>query len=73
MGCREEDAKRLGLPAESTHSSGCLLSEAPLALSSWRTKNTINILVSKPDAEIMLDKVQQLEHESQPGASMTKK
>jgi hypothetical protein len=61
--CSEEDARRLGLPVESGHMGGCLSSEAPLALSCWRTKNTLNILVSKPDSELMLDKILQLERE----------
>ena len=61
---REEDALRLGLPTDGKHTGGCLSHEAPLALSCWRTKNTVNILVSKPDAELILDKLQQMEREA---------
>lgn len=61
--CREADAERLGLPVDSKHTGGCLTSQAPMALSCWRTKNTINILVAKAEAELMLDKIQELERE----------
>lgn len=61
--CSDDDAKRLGLPVESSHTGGCLTSEAPPAISCWRTQNTVNVLVSKPDAELMLDKIQQLQAE----------
>jgi hypothetical protein len=50
----------LGLPTEVGHTGGCLSSEAPLAISCWRTKGTVNVLVSKPDAEVMVDKLEQL-------------
>ena len=58
--CREADSQRLGLPVESGHKNGCLTAEAPPALSCWRTRSTLNILVSKPDAELMADKIEGL-------------
>ena len=61
--CREEDASELGLPVDSQHTGGCLPSQAPMAVSCWRTRNTVNILVAKSESELMLDKVEQLEHE----------
>lgn len=61
MVCRPEDAKKLGLPTEQVSKGGCLSAEAPVAISCWRTKNTINILVSKEDCAVLADRLTQLQ------------
>jgi hypothetical protein len=58
--CRPEDALKLGLPVEQRATGGCLSAQAPVAISCWRTKNTINILVSKEDCAILADRLTQL-------------
>lgn len=58
--CRDADAARLGLPREATDRGGCLAAEAPLALVAWRTRATLNILVSKEDCAILSDRLTQL-------------
>jgi hypothetical protein len=47
----------LGLPTEQCATGGCLSAEAPVAISCWRTKNTINILVSKEECAILADRL----------------
>lgn len=56
---REEDARALSLPVDgdTCDRGGCLTSEAPLALSCWRTRATVNVLVSRADCEQMAEKL----------------
>jgi hypothetical protein len=58
--CRPEDALKLGVQVEQRATGGCLSAQAPVAISCWRTKNTINILVSKEDCAILADRLTQL-------------
>lgn len=59
--CRDEDALRLGLPLEQKDAGGCLAAEAPLAMSCWRTRGAVSVLVSKEDCAIMLDRLELIE------------
>jgi hypothetical protein len=59
--CRDDDAARLGLPREAVDVGGCLAAEAPLALVAWRTRASINVLVSKEDCAIIADRITQLD------------
>lgn len=55
--CSPEDSLKLGLPIEQADQGGCLSAEAPLALTCWRTRATLNVLVSKNECAQMSDQI----------------
>jgi hypothetical protein len=52
----EGDAKRLGF-ATAGEVSGALTANAPLAISVWRTRASLSVLVSKAECEQMVEKI----------------
>ncbi len=61
MGCpvlfnRDEEANALGLPAVGA-TEGALAAAAPLALSCWRGRASLNILVAKPECTQLAEKL----------------
>ncbi|GMH39645.1 hypothetical protein BSKO_07543 [Bryopsis sp. KO-2023] len=54
---RDSDAKALGFPL-STEAQGGLTANAPVAVSCWRTRYRINIMMSKPEAMLLASKLE---------------
>ena len=52
----EGDARRLGF-ATAGEESGALTANAPLAISVWRTRASLSVLVSKAECEQMVEKI----------------
>jgi hypothetical protein len=70
----EQAAQQLGL-ATDEESSGALTANAPLAVSVWRTRASLSVLVAKNECEQMADKVrsaQQKMKQQQQGAKAGK-
>lgn len=53
---RDEEANALGLPAVGA-TEGALAAAAPLALSCWRGRASLNILVAKPECTQLAEKL----------------
>lgn len=51
---------------EQRRGDGCLAAAAPLAMSCWRTRGALSVLVSKEDCAIMLDRLELLEGKQAP-------
>lgn len=54
---QEEDARKLGLAATVDESAGALAVNAPLAISVWRTRASLSVLVAKNECEQLAEKV----------------
>lgn len=53
----EADARKLGLAATSDESGGALAVNAPLAISVWRTRASLSVLVAKNECEQLAEKI----------------
>jgi hypothetical protein len=60
----EEAAQQLGLATDEA-GSGVLAANAPLAISVWRTRASLSVLVAKTECEQMADKVRNAQQQMQ--------
>eukprot|EP00882_Tetradesmus_deserticola_P032439 GHRQ01036824.1.p1 GENE.GHRQ01036824.1~~GHRQ01036824.1.p1 ORF type:complete len:162 (-),score=59.97 GHRQ01036824.1:9-494(-) len=67
----EEAAQQLGLATDEA-GSGALTANAPLAVSVWRTRASLSVLVAKNECEQMADKVRQAQQQQQQQGSKGK-
>lgn len=71
----EEAAQQLGLALDQA-GSGALTANAPLAVSVWRTRASLSVLVAKNECEQMADKVrsaqQRMKQQQQGGKGAAK-
>lgn len=56
--CRDEDAAALGF-ATGSETEGALAAAAPLAISCWRGRGNLNVLVSKQECAQMAEKIRE--------------
>jgi hypothetical protein len=54
---RRQDAERLGFATSSDAVAGALMANAPLALSVWRARASMNVLVGKAECAQLMDKI----------------
>jgi len=53
----EEAARKLGLATADDQTSGALTVNAPLAISVWKTRASLSVLVAKPECEQFAEKI----------------